>query len=526
MTDPTFGISIRRVDEEARPVLGADLSTIGLVGPAPGADPDAFPLNTPVLTRTNDGLLVRKLGTQGYLRDALEGIADQLGELQRAARTIVVRTQAGEGDDPTERLNQTIAGIVGSSTEGTGIHALTRAPSLLGFTPRLIIVPGYTGQTALSDTVGRIAQTYRGRGYVQGETYELEFAGGDPTTPAAAHAIGQDDGSLGYAIIDEHGAGYQSAPTVTAPTPEHDEDEDEPEGRPATFLAYMGLGANPVCAALPFVLEQLLGHAVVESSGINLQNDFDWRETMQSSRLIAISGGVQVFDSITGAIVARPLAPRVVGIAVRRDHEQGAPFHSWANQPVQGIIAPGRDVDFSILDGENEGQELLNANIGVLGARRDRLRLRHRFRRLRVHRHRQRRRGRAVAVLQRHSGPRLHPPRADPGAALLPRSVQHHRPDGASDPQHHGLLPARLAGPAEYSRLPGHLHRRQEFGRANPARQAVDRLQGGGAARLAAHHHRVRPATAKPSTRPSPSSSGCSASRRKRRTSPWRIPFT
>ena len=264
MTDPTFGISIRRVDEEARPVLGADLSTIGLVGPAPGADPDAFPLNTPVLTRTNDGLLVRKLGTQGYLRDALEGIADQLGELQRAARTIVVRTQAGEGDDPTERLNQTIAGIVGSSTEGTGIHALTRAPSLLGYTPRLIIVPGYTGQTALSDTVGRIAQTYRGRGYVQGETYELEFAGGDPTTPAAAHAIGQDDGSLGYAIIDDHGAGYQSAPTVTAPTPEHDEDEDEPEGRPATFLAYMGLGANPVCAALPFVLEQLLGHAVVE----------------------------------------------------------------------------------------------------------------------------------------------------------------------------------------------------------------------------------------------------------------------
>src|SRR5580693_9052303 len=334
MTDPHFGISLRRVDEEARPVLGADLSTIGLVGPAPGADADAFPLNTPVLTRTNDSLLVRKLGTQGYLRDALEGIAAQLGELQRAARTIVVRTPAGEGDDPTERLNQTIAGIVGSAVEQTGVHALTRSASLLGFTPRLIIVPGYTGQTALGDTVGRIAQTYRGTGYVQGETYELEIEGGDPTTPAVAHAVGQDDGSLGYAVLDERGAGYQSAPTVTPPAPD---DEDEPEGRPATFLAYMGLGANPVCAALPFVLDQLLAHAVVESSGINLQNDFDWRETMQSNRLIAISGGVQVFDSITGAVIARPLAPRVVGIAVRRDHEQGAPFHSWANQPVKGI---------------------------------------------------------------------------------------------------------------------------------------------------------------------------------------------
>ena len=366
MTDPTFGISIRRVDEEARPVLGADLSTIGLVGPAPGADPDAFPLNTPVLTRTNDGLLVRKLGTQGYLRDALEGIADQLGELQRAARTIVVRTQAGEGDDPTERLNQTIAGIVGSSTEGTGIHALTRAPSLLGFTPRLIIVPGYTGQTALSDTVGRIAQTYRGRGYVQGETYELEFAGGDPTTPAAAHAIGQDDGSLGYAIIDEHGAGYQSAPTVTAPTPEHERMRmSRRDGRPPSWpiWAWAPIRCARRCRSCSNNCSAMRWS---NSSGINLQNDFDWRETMQSSRLIAISGGVQVFDSITGAVIARPLAPRVVGIAVRRDHEQGAPFHSWANQPVQGIIAPGRDVDFSILDGENEGQELLNANIGVL----------------------------------------------------------------------------------------------------------------------------------------------------------------
>ena len=298
------------------------------------------------------------------------------------------------------------------------------------------------------------------------------------------------------------------------------------EGRPATFLAYMGLGANPVCAALPFVLEQLLGHAVVESSGINLQNDFDWRETMQSSRLIAISGGVQVFefDHRSGhRPAARPASRRHRGAARSRagravslvGQPAGAGHHRA--RPRRGLLDPRR---------RERGPGIAQRQHRRVGARRDRLRLRHRFRRLRVHRHRQRRRGRAVAVLQRHSRPRLHPPRADPGAALLPRSVQHHRPDGASDPQHHGLLPARLAGPTEYSRLPGHLHRRQEFGRANPARQAVDRLQGGGAARPEAHHRRVRPATAKPSTRPSPSSSECSASRRKRRTSPWRILFT
>ena len=30
MADPIFGISIRKVDESARPVLAADLSTIGI----------------------------------------------------------------------------------------------------------------------------------------------------------------------------------------------------------------------------------------------------------------------------------------------------------------------------------------------------------------------------------------------------------------------------------------------------------------------------------------------------------------
>jgi phage tail sheath protein FI len=51
---------------------------------------------------------------------------------------------------------------------------------------------------------------------------------------------------------------------------------------------------------------------------------------------------------------------------VRRDHEKGAPFHSAANQPVQGIISPNREIGFSLTDSANEAQELLGFNIGVL----------------------------------------------------------------------------------------------------------------------------------------------------------------
>ena len=52
---------------------------------------------------------------------------------------------------------------------------------------------------------------------------------------------------------------------------------------------------------------------------------------------------------------------------MRRDHEyQGRPFHSWANQPVNGIVGTGRPIQFSILDGATEGQVLLSQNIGVI----------------------------------------------------------------------------------------------------------------------------------------------------------------
>jgi len=105
---------------------------------------------------------------------------------------------------------------------------------------------------------------------------------------------------------------------------------------------------------------------IVESAGSSMQNDIDWRETMQSQRLIPLSGGCRVMDPATSFIVIRPLAPRMAGIMVRRDHEKGAPFHSAANQPVQGIISPNREIGFSLTDNANEAQELLGANIGVL----------------------------------------------------------------------------------------------------------------------------------------------------------------
>jgi phage tail sheath protein FI len=130
-----------------------------------------------------------------------------------------------------------------------------------------------------------------------------------------------------------------------------------------TATATVEILANPVCAALTPVLEKLLAVAVLDGPATTQQAYTDWRETMQSHRLIPVETAVKVGVNA----VVKPASPRVIGIAVRRDHEFGGrPFHSWANQPVQGIVGPNRPIEFSLTDGATEGQILLSQNAGII----------------------------------------------------------------------------------------------------------------------------------------------------------------
>ena len=147
MTLPVFGVVFHRVDEEPRPVIAADLSTVGLVGPAPNADPDTFPLDTPVKLYSNDTTKATALGTAGYLLDTVNAINNPA--LEQAAQIVVVRTAMKTDPDPGRRAEQTIGKIMGSSTDGTGVWALLKSGDP-GIFPRLIIAPGYTSQMANS----------------------------------------------------------------------------------------------------------------------------------------------------------------------------------------------------------------------------------------------------------------------------------------------------------------------------------------------------------------------------------------
>lgn len=172
---------------------------------------------------------------------------------------------------------------------------------------------------------------------------------------ATLASVAGDGISTGVAALLEAGplTGYTPR-LLAAPgfTSQHDPDE-----------------ANVVVAALAAVAPRLLAHAVVDGPTSTAAAAQAWRETINSDRIIPVVPGARVLDaaSATGAIIDAPMAAAILGIGVRRDFEFGGrPFHSWANQPVMGIVGTTRPVPFSLTDGTSEGQSLLAANIGIV----------------------------------------------------------------------------------------------------------------------------------------------------------------
>ena len=122
--------------------------------------------------------------------------------------------------------------------------------------------------------------------------------------------------------------------------------------------------ANPICAALPAVLNSLLGVAVVGGPGSGvLADDYAWRQTLASDRLIPADAWV-IPGSGSGYTdgVAEALG---LFVAVDFQHK-GLPFWSISGQQVQGIGGLKNYYPFSLTDGATQGQQLLAQQIGVI----------------------------------------------------------------------------------------------------------------------------------------------------------------
>lgn len=139
-TDFLHGVEMIEIDEGGRPVKVVRSSVIGLIGTAPDADENVFPLDTPVLIY-GDPKKVAKLDTVGHglgtLSKAMDAIFDQ-------HRGLVVVVRVAEGGNE----NETMTNIVGGSTnEGLkGVHAFLGAKSKCAVKPKILVAPEFTHQ--------------------------------------------------------------------------------------------------------------------------------------------------------------------------------------------------------------------------------------------------------------------------------------------------------------------------------------------------------------------------------------------
>ncbi len=161
---PNFlhGVNVVEVNEGVNRVRTTSSSVIGVIGTAPDAVAEDFPLNTPVLI---SGSLTEaaKLGTTGTLPAAVKGILAQTGAL-----IVVVRIDegvaSGEGNEAITAAEATINNVIGSvSTNGdyTGVYAFLAAKSKLGVSPRIICAPGFSTSEVISEMMP-IAERLRG----------------------------------------------------------------------------------------------------------------------------------------------------------------------------------------------------------------------------------------------------------------------------------------------------------------------------------------------------------------------------
>lgn len=131
------GVEVIDIDDGVRPIRTLSSSVIGLVGTAPDADVQRFPLNTPVLVTSLTQAAA--LGKTGTLMAAIDDIYDQA-----SAVIVLVRVEASSDD------MQSFANVIGGVDETTGhyqgLQALRSAKSLLGVQPRILIAPGFTHQ--------------------------------------------------------------------------------------------------------------------------------------------------------------------------------------------------------------------------------------------------------------------------------------------------------------------------------------------------------------------------------------------
>lgn len=184
------GIEHIEISDGIRPISTVKSSVIGLIGTAPEANEDKFPLNTPVLI-TGRRTEAAKLGTSGTLPTAIDGIFDQCG-----AMVVVIRVAegvaGGEATAEAAAISNVIGGVNAKTGRNEGIQCFLDANSVVKARPRILIAPGFSHQQAVATELVSVAERLKA----------VCILDGPNTTNEAAISYAENFGSARVFVVD------------------------------------------------------------------------------------------------------------------------------------------------------------------------------------------------------------------------------------------------------------------------------------------------------------------------------------
>lgn len=189
------GVEVVEIDAGPRPIQTVRSAVIGIIGTAPRADADAFPLNTPVLiagSRRDAAKLLANAGEDdGTLPSAIDSIFDQAG-------AVIVVIRVAKESSETATIANVIGGVNSETGDYEGVQALLGSESRLGLTPRILLAPGFTHQRPEGNANPVVAELIG----VAEKLRAVIIADGPNTTDEAATAWSGDFGSSRVYLVD------------------------------------------------------------------------------------------------------------------------------------------------------------------------------------------------------------------------------------------------------------------------------------------------------------------------------------
>jgi len=337
------GVEVLQIDSGTRPIQTVRSSVVGLIGTAPDADAEKFPINTPVLLARRSEMV--GLGEEGTLFKALDLIYDQAG-----AVVIVVRVEEASTDYAT--INNVVGGINETTGEYEGVHAFLAAENAVGFAPRILIAPEFTHQRA-SNGILSIAVSNQGAGYTTVPAVTVTGGGGSGAVIRARLGTGANSGKVVEFIVDSPGSGYNSSPTITIAAP--------PAGGTQAVAGTVQRGAvrSEVVAEMLGIAQRLRAVIIVDGPNSNDAAAIQIADDFGSDRIYVIDPWIIRNGE------AFPASPAVAGLINKMDNERGF-WWSPSNNEINGIEGTARAIDFTLGDYTSRANLLNEAKIATI----------------------------------------------------------------------------------------------------------------------------------------------------------------